>query len=98
MSAIATQPMSGPAPVKTAAEAQALIAHFMGVMDQLVATVQRETELVRAGKLGAASQLAPEKAELTRLYIADMLRLRANQPQLARVVPETLATLRIRHD
>src|SRR5262245_60787974 len=98
MSTPANQPVGVPAPVKTAAEAAALVAHFMGVMDQLIATVQRETELVRAGKLGAASQLGQEKAELTRLYIADMLRLRASQPQLARVAPGTLATVRERHD
>jgi hypothetical protein len=98
MSATASQSMSAPAPVKTAAEADALVAHFMGVMDQLVSVVQRETELVRAGKLGAASQLSQEKADLTRHYIADMLRLRASQLQLERVVPETLATLRTRHD
>jgi len=90
--------MSAPAAVKTAAEADALVAHFMGVMDQLVGVVQRETDLVRAGRLGAASQLAQEKAELTHRYVADMLRLRASQPQLARVVPETLAILRTRHD
>ena len=98
MSATATQPIGAPAPVKTAAEADALIAHFMGVMDQLVDAVQRETELVRAGKLAAAAQLAQEKAELTRLYIADMLRLRASKPILASITPASLDTLRASHD
>jgi hypothetical protein len=98
MSTIQSQPTAPPAPVKTTAEAEALVAHFMGVMDRLVALVERETELVRAGKLGAASQLASEKTEVTRLYVADMLRLRASRPQLAALAPDMLTTLRTCHD
>jgi len=69
MSATATQPISAPAPVKTAAEADAPVAHFMGGMDQLVGVVQRQTELVRAGKLTheMAMDRSHDPDELTRL-------------------------------
>ena len=98
MSATSSQPTSTTGPVKSTAEAEALVAHFMGVMDRLVGVVERETELVRAGKLGAASKLEPEKTELSRLYMSDMLRLRASKPILASIAPATLETLRTSHD
>jgi hypothetical protein len=94
-----TTPMTQPAPVATAAEADKLLAHFGEVMDALVAVVQQETELVRAGRLAQASECAKPKGELARLYIADTLRLRASQTQLSRLMPAAkLAALRQRHD
>jgi hypothetical protein len=87
------------APIASAAEAAQLTAHFVEVMDALVGVVQRETELVRAGHLAKAAELEATKADLTCRYIADTLRLRASQTQLARIVPaERLAALRERHD
>jgi len=90
--------MTSPAPVKTPAEADALVTHFFDVMDKLIGVVQQETELVRAGRLGAAAGLAEPKGDLARLYIADTLRLRASQSYLAKTMPETVASLRQRHD
>ena len=52
---------------------------------------------MRAGRLGAALTLTQPKSDLSRLYIADTRRLQANQPALARVVPDTLIALRQRH-
>jgi hypothetical protein len=92
-------PMTSPAPVTTAAEAQALIAHFTEVMETLVGVVQKETELVRAGHLGKATGFEQPKADLARLYIADTLRLRASHSYLSRIVPAAkLEALRLRHD
>jgi len=90
--------MPSPAPVATAAEAEQLITHFEGVMDALVDVVQQETDLVRQGRVGAASKLQQPKGDLTRLYIIDTLRLRASQNQLARLIPARLPALRQRHD
>src|SRR5205809_3053358 len=92
-----SQPFS-PAPVTTAAEAERLAAHFIETMDTLVAIVQRETELVRAGRLVAAAQLETSKSDLARLYIADTLRLRASHKYLAQIVPDVLAAVRQRHE
>src|SRR5258708_56662 len=92
-------PMTSPAPVTTAAEADALTAHFVEVMDALVGVVRQETELARAGHLGQATAFAQPKAELTRLYIVDALRLRASKSRLSRLLPAArLEALRGRHD
>jgi hypothetical protein len=92
-------PASSSAPIASAAEAGELTAQFVEVMDALVAIVQRETELVRAGHLAKAAELEATKGDLARRYIADTLRLRASQAQLARIVPaDKLAALRQRHD
>jgi hypothetical protein len=93
-----TEPLIAPKPITTAAQAEELTAHFVEVMDTLIEVVQRETELVRAGRLSAATELETSKSELTRLYIADTLLLRASHANLARIVPETLAHIRQRHD
>ncbi len=95
----ALSPITSSAPVTTTAEAEALIAHFTEVMDALVGVVQQETDLVRVGRLGAASKLQEPKGDLTRHYIADTLRLQASRSQLSQVLPaEKLAALRERHD
>ena len=92
-------PMTSPAPVTRADEAEKLTAHFIEVMDALVGVVQQETELIRAGRLSAATKLQDAKSDLTRLYIADTLALRASHSQLTRILPaDKLEALRRRHD
>jgi len=86
------------APITTASEAEDVIGHFIKIMDALLATVEEETDLVRDGRLRAVTQLEQPKAELARLYIADLLRLRANQNYLEAAVPDMLHELRRRHD
>ena len=84
-------PMMSPAPIATAAEAEKLIAHFLEVMDKLVGVLRQETDLVRGGRLAQAAALAQPKADLTSLYIAAALRLRASQTHLSRIIPDQLA-------
>ena len=79
-----------PAPVTTTADANKLAAHYIEVMDALVDVIQQETELVRAGRLSDATALESTKTQLARLYIADTLRLRANQAQLANMSPQVM--------
>jgi hypothetical protein len=68
-------------------------------MDALVGIVQQETELVRRGRLAAATGLHAAKGKLTQLYIADTLRLRASRPQLSSIMSaDQLDTVRRRHD
>ena len=96
-----TQPLPAPtqvAPITTAIEAEDVIGHFIKIMDALLATVEEETNLVRDGRLRAITRLEQPKAELARLYIADLLRLRANQDYLKQAVPAVLHDLRRRHD
>jgi hypothetical protein len=91
-------PMMSPAPVKTTAEADALISEIMGVMVELADVVQQETELVRAGRVSAASTFAEPKGDLSRRYVAGTIQLKASKPQLAHVAPDRLAALQQRHE
>ena len=93
--AAAKQP---PQPIQTAAEGENLVRHLLAAMDALVATVEQETELVRAGKLKEAVTLEPSKSELARIYAADTAQVKANLPVLSKQIPELLASLRKQHD
>ena len=86
------------APVTTTAEVQALATHYVDVMEMLIGVIQQETDLVRQGRLAQASKLVEPKGDLARLYIADTLRLRANQARIAELAPDTLGALKRRHD
>jgi hypothetical protein len=87
-----------PAPIDTQAEAENLLRHLLAAMDALVATVEQETTLVRAGKLKDAAALEATKAELARLYAADTAQVKANLGVLSKRVPDLLAALRKQHD
>ena len=87
-----------PRAVTNHAEAQLLMTHLVEVMDTLLAVVEEETKLVRAGDLSTAARLEPTKTELSRLYISDAMRIRASESFLSRNVPDVLAALRQRHD
>jgi hypothetical protein len=93
-----TMPAPGPRPVQTAGEAEQLIKHLIDVMDALLAMVEEETELVRAGKLDQMIPYEHAKSELSRLYLADTQRIRANQNKIAELTPARLDDLRKRHD
>jgi hypothetical protein len=84
--------------VGSAAEGEALMRHLMEVMDSLLAMVDQETALVRAGKLAEAAKLELAKAELSAQYLADATRIKASQIYLDRVTPQLAAELRRRHD
>lgn len=86
------------APLTTPAEAQAFAAEYIAVMDQLIAVIEQETELVRASKLMQAAKLAETKTDLARRYITDTLRLRGSQAQLAKIVPQVMAELAHHHN
>ena len=93
--------MNAPSPavkIETAAEAENLVRHLLAAMDALVATIEEETAFVRAGKLKDAAALEATKTELTRLYIADTARVKANLAVISREVPDLLAALRKQHD
>lgn len=87
-----------PPPIQNAAEAENLVRHLLAAMDALVATVEQETTLVRAGKLKEATALEANKTELARLYAADTAQVKANIPALKKHVPALLTSLRQQHD
>lgn len=88
-----------PYPAATsAAEARKLAENLMDVMSALLAVIERETELVRAGKLREAMRLEPQKSEASRRYVSAVGHLKASQKHLSQIAPELLATLHRHHD
>jgi hypothetical protein len=92
-------PTTAYVPITSADEGERLTTHFVEVMDALIGVVQEETELVRGGQLGAAAKLYEPKGNLTQLYLADALRLRASHPYLSQFMsPDKREALRRRHE
>jgi hypothetical protein len=95
------QRQQAPAPipiVATAAEARKLAADLMDAMSALLGVIERETELVRAGKLREAMASEAKKTDLSRRYVGAVGRLKASQKYLSQVAPELLTTLHRHHD
>src|SRR4029450_4345661 len=90
------EPTMSPAPVKSAAEAGALVAPLVGVMGELADVLQQETEHVGAGRVSAASGFTEHKSDLSRRYVAGTLKLKASKLQL--VAPDRRAALQARHE
>ena len=84
--------------VSTAADARKLAENLMEVMSALLGVIERETELVRAGKIREAMTTENKKAELSRRYASTVGLLHDSQKQLAQVAPDLLATLRRHHE
>ncbi|WP_454645778.1 hypothetical protein [Bradyrhizobium liaoningense] len=79
-------------------EARKLAEGLMDAMSALLGLIERETELVRAGKVSEAMTLESKKQELSRNYVGAVGQLKANQAQLAKSAPELLSTLHRHHD
>ncbi|WP_454620022.1 hypothetical protein [Bradyrhizobium cenepequi] len=82
----------------TPAEIRKLAEDLMDVMSALLGITERETELVRAGKVREAMQLEAQKSELSRRYMVAVENVKAAQKQLAQAAPDLLNTLRRHHD
>lgn len=78
--------------------ARKLAEDLMDAMSALLGLIERETELVRAGKVREAMTLESQKQELSRRYVGAVSQLKANQAQLSKSAPELLSTLHRHHD
>ena len=95
------QRQQAPAPIPTAptaTDARKLAENLMDVMSTLLGVIERETELVRAGKLSEAMAFEPQKTELSRRYVNAVAQLKASQEYLSQTAPELLNTLHRHHD
>jgi hypothetical protein len=95
------QRQQAPAPIPTAAtpaEARKLAENLMDVMSALLGVIERETELVRAGKIREAMAFEPQKTELSRRYVNVIAHMKASQDYLSQAAPELLTTLHRHHD
>jgi hypothetical protein len=84
--------------ISTPAQARKLAEELMDVMSGLLGVIERETELVRAGKIREAMALEEQKGGLSRRYMVTVEHLKTSQKYLAQVSPELLTTLRRHHD
>ena len=96
-------PPKRPAPpaipsISTLAEARKLAEELMDAMSALLGVIERETELVRAGKIREAMAFEPQKAEHSRHYVGVVGRVKASQQYLAKTSPDLLGTLRRHHE
>ncbi len=98
MNAINVPTCNDAAPISSPAEAEQLVRSLTGAMDDLLALVEEETKLVRAGRLKEASKLERRKAELARTYVADSTRLKASTRYVSAVLPGVVDVLRHRHE
>jgi hypothetical protein len=92
------QRQAAPAATTSAAEARKLAENLMDVMSALLGVIERETELVRAGKLREAMAFEPKKTDLSRRYVNAVGQLKASQKYLSQTAPELLNTLHRHHD
>ena len=96
-----SQRQPAPAPMPTAstpAEARKLAENLMDVMSALLGVIERETELVRAGKIREAMMFETQNTEFSRRYANTVAHLKASQKYLALASPELLKTLHRHHD
>ena len=80
------------------AEAHRLAKELMDAMNALLSLVERETELVRAGKLREAMAFGPQKQDLSRRYVSAVGEVKANQKFLAQAAPDLMPTLHRHHE
>jgi hypothetical protein len=93
------QPATPPIPTATTpAEARQLAETLMEVMSALLGVIERETELVRAGKVREAMASVAKKTELSHRYAGAIAYLQASQKYLSQTAPELLTTLHRHHD
>jgi hypothetical protein len=85
-------------PAANAGEARKLAEGLMEVMSSLLSVIERETELVRAGKLREAMAMEPKKSDLSRRYVVAVGQLKASQQYLSQAAPDLLKTLHRHHD
>jgi hypothetical protein len=85
-------------PMATPAEARQLAETLMEVMSALLGVIERETELVRAGKVREAMASVAKKTELSHRYAGVIAHLKASQKYLTQTAPELLTALHRHHD
>ncbi len=89
---------AAPRAVATPGEARQLADGLMKVMNDLLAIIEQETALVRAGHIREAIALEPSKADISKRYITMISLLKISQAYLASTTPDLLQALRKHHD
>jgi hypothetical protein len=94
---LSPKPIKHPA-IVTMAEAEALLSRLLEVTPALMAIIEQETALVRAGRLIEATRLEPRKAQLSSLYLSDAASVKASSRYLNQHMSVRCRELRRKHD
>lgn len=86
-----------PAPA-AALNPHALAEGLIATMTALLDIVERETALVRAGKVGEAMALQDDKAALSQRYLQAAERLKSAEAALTGLAPDLVTALRRHHE
>ena len=87
-----------PPPVSTPADARKLADDMLDIMNALLAVIERETELVRAGKIREGMALESRKTELSRRYVDAIRQFKTSQVYMTQSTPDLLTALQRHHD
>jgi hypothetical protein len=85
-------------PVATPADARKLADGMLDTMNALLAVIERETELVRAGKIREGMALEKQKSELSRCYAGAISQFKSSQTYMTQSAPDLLAALQRHHE
>jgi hypothetical protein len=84
--------------VSNAGDARKLADGLLGVMNTLLELIERETALVRDGKIAEAMRLETQKNELSKRYLAGVSLLKGSHVYMKRATPDLLTALTRHHD
>ena len=92
-------PKASPMPsVTTPAEARKLAAALLEAMTTLLNLIEKETALVKSGKIVEALARESQKTELSRRYVTAVSLLKSSAPYMKRNVPDLLEGLQRHHE
>ena len=94
---ISPKPVKHP-PIVTGDEAEALLSRLLEIIPALMAIIEQETTLVRAGRLIEATRLEPRKAQLSVVYLSEAARVKASSHYLNQHLSARCRELRRKHD
>ena len=84
--------------VSTPTEARKLADRLLESMTALLQVIERETALVRTGKIREALTMEKQKSKLSRHYMAGLSLLKASHPYMQRATPDLLTGLTRHHE
>jgi hypothetical protein len=85
-------------PVETVAEGTTLIVDLLTCMQKLLEVAEKESAVVRTGRIGIVTELAAIKGELTGAYLAGAERVKRSAKFLSANMPDQCAHLREFHE
>ncbi|WP_068314587.1 hypothetical protein [Polycladidibacter hongkongensis] len=84
-------------PITTKEQAEAFCTNFQDAMADLVTVIEKETELLREGKLSSLPEVGPEKSAAVERYMATIQHASDNAVALGNLAPDLVEDMRHRH-